>query len=154
MNIAKILADNQDYLKINNIEKAMGLKKTALVRMIARKEIPEKHKKSIEDWWGKFIDALSYPEIPPPKGIVAEVLSNPKYELKISSENELLQPKWLTTMIEKNSQSISNKEIKKQIEAIVAEKCPKERDTSLGRKIWLKEQENRINELKSQLINK
>jgi predicted Holliday junction resolvase-like endonuclease len=44
-----------------------------------------------------------------------------------------------------------NTEIKKQIEAIRAEKIPKERDTILGRKIWNSEQENRIKELFNQL---
>jgi len=58
MELAKILADNLEYLKINNIEKEMGLKKTALVRMIARKEIPEKYKKQIEDWWIKWTVSL------------------------------------------------------------------------------------------------
>lgn len=59
MELANILADNQEFLKINNIEKAMGLNKTALVRMIARKEIPEKHKKQIEDWWCEFTKSIS-----------------------------------------------------------------------------------------------
>lgn len=58
MKLADILAANLDYLKINNIEKSMGLTKTGLVRMIARKEIPEKHKKVVEDWWNNFIQSL------------------------------------------------------------------------------------------------
>lgn len=48
---------------------------------------------------------------------------------------------------------IDNAEIKKQIEAILAEKLPDGRNTPLGRKSWRKEQDNRIYELKSQLIN-
>lgn len=38
-----------------------------------------------------------------------------------------------------------------KITAIRAEKCPKERDTPLGRKSWELEQNKRITELKSQL---
>jgi len=44
-----------------------------------------------------------------------------------------------------------NKEIQKQIDAIVAEKIPKERDTSLGRRIWAGEQNLKIKELQSKL---
>jgi hypothetical protein len=58
-NLAEILADNLDFLKINNIEKAIGLKKTALVRMIARKEIPEKHKEQLENWWNKWHTSIN-----------------------------------------------------------------------------------------------
>lgn len=61
--IAKILAANLEYLKVNNIEKAMGLNKTALVRMIARKEIPEKHQKVVYDWWRKWVTELIVPII-------------------------------------------------------------------------------------------
>ena len=42
-------------------------------------------------------------------------------------------------------------EIKKQIEAIRAEKIQKERDTPFGRKIWLKEQEERITALQNKI---
>lgn len=41
--------------------------------------------------------------------------------------------------------------IEKQIADIRSEKIPKERDTSLGRKIWHKEQSNRISQLQKQI---
>jgi hypothetical protein len=61
--LAEILAANQDYLKVNNIEKAMGLNKTALVRMIARKDIPEKHQKVVFEWWKNWMVELIRPVI-------------------------------------------------------------------------------------------
>jgi hypothetical protein len=62
-NLAEILAANLDYLKVNNIEKAIGLNKTALVRMIARKEIPEKHREVVFKWWAKWVATLIVPVI-------------------------------------------------------------------------------------------
>jgi hypothetical protein len=46
---------------------------------------------------------------------------------------------------------IHNGEIMKQIEAIKAEKIPKERDTSNGRKSWSFDQQKRIQELQNKL---
>lgn len=42
-------------------------------------------------------------------------------------------------------------DIKNQIEVIMAEKIPKERDTSFGRKSWQHDQQKRIETLQSQL---
>lgn len=44
-----------------------------------------------------------------------------------------------------------NEDIQKQIEAIKSEKCPKERDTPMGRKSWQLDQAKRIKELENQL---
>lgn len=46
---------------------------------------------------------------------------------------------------------LRNMDIEDKIWAIRAEKCPKERDTALGRKSWQLEQEKRIEELKKTL---
>jgi len=46
---------------------------------------------------------------------------------------------------------VDAKSILKEIKAIESEKIPAERNTSLGRKVWQKEQINRISELKSKL---
>ena len=56
--LAEILASNLAFIKVNNIEKAMGLNKTALIRMIARKEIPEKHKEAVTKWWERWVSEL------------------------------------------------------------------------------------------------
>lgn len=44
-----------------------------------------------------------------------------------------------------------NSEIEKQISAVKAEKIPKERDTSIGRRIWQRDQDEKISELRKQL---
>jgi len=57
--LAEILAANSTFLKINNIEKSMGLSKTALVRIIARKEIPEKYQQQVLEWWDRWVGGLN-----------------------------------------------------------------------------------------------
>jgi len=47
--------------------------------------------------------------------------------------------------------AVYNKEILSQIAAIKSEKIPKDRDTSLGRRIWQGEQNLKIKELQSKL---
>lgn len=46
---------------------------------------------------------------------------------------------------------LRNADIQDKIFAIKSEKCPKERDTSLGKKSWELEQKKRIQELENQL---
>ncbi len=46
---------------------------------------------------------------------------------------------------------IYNSDILKQIEAVKVEKIPKERDTSMGRKVWVNDQYKRIKELEAKL---
>lgn len=58
----------------------------------------------------------------------------------------LVGKEWEETVID-----VTKSEIHNQITAIKAEKIPKERDTSLGRKIWHKEQSNRISQLQKQI---
>lgn len=57
----------------------------------------------------------------------------------------------VTVTVTKKDHYVDNSEIEKQIAAVKAEKIPPERNTTLGKKIWQKEQENRINELKLQI---
>jgi len=52
---------------------------------------------------------------------------------------------------QKSSPAKSHESILAQIEAIRAEKIPKDRDTYLGRKVWQNEQNARIEALKQQL---
>lgn len=52
---------------------------------------------------------------------------------------------------ENKEPEIDETEIEKQISAIYAEKIPKERDTSLGRKVWASDQRKRISELEERL---
>jgi endogenous inhibitor of DNA gyrase (YacG/DUF329 family) len=52
---------------------------------------------------------------------------------------------------EVKSVEVDRDEIKSQIAAIQSEKIPKERDTIYGRKIWQKEQDKKIAELKNKL---
>lgn len=57
----------------------------------------------------------------------------------------------LETDITANQNKPFNGDILFEIHKIEAEKCPKDRDTSLGRRVWKDEQEKRISELKKQL---
>lgn len=45
-----------------------------------------------------------------------------------------------------------NSAIEEQIKAIKAEKCPDHRNTSLGKKVWEKEQRDKITELSQKLV--
>ena len=59
------------------------------------------------------------------------------------------------TFSDKNEKSIleppNTEEIQKQIAAIKAEKIPEQRNTIYGRKVWQKEQDEKINALQKQL---
>lgn len=84
-NLAEILAANVEYLKVNNIEKAIGLNKTALVRMIARKEIPDKRKDKIMKWWTNWVAGLISP--------VIEENNKPEKKEQILKDREYLEKK-------------------------------------------------------------
>lgn len=73
----------------------------------------------------------------PPADIAAEASLKPKEPPKIDNQT--------------SAPSNENEAILKQIEAVRAEKCPKERDTVFGRKSFEMDKQKRIKELENQL---
>ena len=77
--------------------------------------------------------------------------SNP---LEITVGIDIVQPTKLAKVVKQVvvPETIpDNDEIQKQIEAILAEKIPSERNTPQGKKSWLFDQNKRINQLKNKL---
>lgn len=76
-----------------------------------------------------------------------------KTSVDMKNFNKVLNetPKEVKQEVSEMLDNFDNEEIQKQIAAVKAEKIPPERNTPLGKKIWEKEQSNRINELKKQL---
>lgn len=68
---------------------------------------------------------------------IEKTLTHQEYELQILGDFRNEQP--------------DNSKIEKQIAAIEAEKIPKERDTPLGRRSWLFDQNKKIEDLKKQI---
>lgn len=85
--LIKILAQNQKYLKIANIEKKLGWTPTTLTRMIARKEIPEKYKSTIEKWWDEFVYSLQEQSMIKRSLIFAEPENPSTVKIEMSLEN-------------------------------------------------------------------
>lgn len=90
-------------------------------------------------------NVLEYPESGN-KGIIAAIKERPEVVYKSGN----LKIDDIAIAIQDYNKP-DNSEIEKQIAAVKAEKIPPERNTTLGKKIWQKEQENRINELKLQI---
>ena len=89
------------------------------------------------------------------KGLHDNIISDIKFSFKTPESYDGKRASFYTQdeVGQWEEPKIDNSEILKQIEAIRAEKIPKDRDTILGRKLWRIEQDNRIGELKSKLID-
>lgn len=111
------------FIAINRVCKKIQLNTANFMKYKSSGNIPEKYLVKLE-----------------------EVLSDYGYLVSKNQEEKQNEKVNIT-----KKEETSNKDIKKQIDAILAEKIPKERDTSLGRRIWAGEQNLKIKELQSKL---
>lgn len=104
------------------------------------------------------VSVVNFP-IPSPKGQKPkdDPRLNTLVQLTEKTKNEVYDAPMLTSIVVDeaaySNQTIDllKKAIEKQISAIKAEKCPKERDTPMGRRSWAVDQHKRIQELQNKL---